>query len=299
MSMKDPLGDRIKSHYENRTKYYVPRRTFTIIRIDGKAFHTFTKGLKRPFDDNFTEWMDRTTEILCKEIQGVKFGYVQSDEISLVLTDFDTITTDAWFGGNIQKMASVSASIATAWFNHFKLQDYFSNYDGDDISPMVKQHFDDGWATYDTPIRAGKIINYFPIGGTPWGRLAMFDSRVFTIPHVDEVINYFIWRQFDCMRNSVSSVAQSMFSSNELHGKSTDDMKQMIMMNGTPWESYDNGYKYGRFITKQRKEYKRWVKLDGEDVQRTYTRNEWTTNPAPIFVDSKSTLRELLIPIAK
>lgn len=294
--MKDPIGDRIKSFYESRTKYFVPRRTFTIIRIDGKAFHTFTRGLKRPFDEKLTDWMNRTTQMLCKEIQGVKFGYVQSDEISLVLTDFDTITTDAWFGGNIQKMASISASIATYWFNYFKLQDYFCNDSDDDTSPMIREHFEDGYVAHDTPIRAGKMINYLPLQSGVHGRPAMFDSRVFTIPSEDEVINYFYWRQLDCMRNSVSSVAQSLFSSKELHGKSTEDMKQMILDSGKSWDEFDDGYKYGRLITKERQEYKRWVNIEGEDVQRTYTRNEWTVSPAPIFVDYKSQLSNILIP---
>lgn len=248
--MKDPIGDRMKSHYENRTRYFLPRRTFTIIRLDGKAFHTFTNGLNRPFDESFTDWMTQTTQLLCKEIQGVKFGYVQSDEISLVLTDFDTITTDAWFDGNIQKIASVSASIATAWFNKFNETE----------------------------------------------KIAYFDSRVFTIPHEDEVINYFIWRQKDCIRNSISSVAQSMFSQKELHGKSTDAMISMIENEDgyANWNEYDAGFRFGRLITKERKEYKRWVTLDGEDVQRTYTRNEWTSNSAPSFMDSKQEMRKLM-----
>src|SRR5579859_3516902 len=102
--MKDDLGDRMKSYYEDRTRISLPRRTFTIIRIDGKAFHTYTQGLKRPFDVELIEDMDLTTKFLCENIQGAKFAYVQSDEISIALTDFDKITTDAWFNGNLQKM---------------------------------------------------------------------------------------------------------------------------------------------------------------------------------------------------
>jgi len=115
--MKDQLGQRMKKQYEQRTKYYLPRRTYTIIRLDGKAFHTFTKGFNRPVDNKLVNAMNQTAIKLCEEIQGCQMAYVQSDEISLLLTDFKDITTEAWFDGQIQKMVSVSASIATGYFN--------------------------------------------------------------------------------------------------------------------------------------------------------------------------------------
>lgn len=115
--MKDALGDRMKHSYEGRTKSFLPRRTYTIIRLDGKAFHTFTKGFEKPYDDKLMEAMDYTTKMLCENIQGCKLGYVQSDEISLLITDFDKITTSAYFDGNIQKIASITASMASAYFN--------------------------------------------------------------------------------------------------------------------------------------------------------------------------------------
>jgi tRNA(His) 5'-end guanylyltransferase len=116
--MKDDLGNRMKENYENRTRYFLPRRTYTIIRLDGKAFHTFTRGMKKPFDQDFIDMMDSTAQFLCEEIQGAQMAYVQSDEISILLTDFDKITTDSWFDSNLQKMASVSASMAAAFFNN-------------------------------------------------------------------------------------------------------------------------------------------------------------------------------------
>jgi len=120
--MNDDLGKRMKGQYESRTRTFLPRRTYTLIRLDGKAFHTFTRGMKRPYDETLMKAMDDTAKFLCENIQGCQLGYVQSDEISLLLTDFDKITTDAWFDGNVQKMVSVSASMATAFFN-----DIFSN----------------------------------------------------------------------------------------------------------------------------------------------------------------------------
>ncbi len=184
----------MKDFYEDRTRFKLARRTNTIIRIDGKAFHTYTKGLERPFDLGFMEDMNKTTEYLCQNIQGAKFGYVQSDEISILITDYDDISTHAWFDGNLQKMASIAASLATAEFNRLRL-----------IRKMNT-----------TVATAGSILEQF--------KHAMFDARVFQIPYQEEVLNYFIWRQQDATRNSISSVAQSLYSTKELHGKKTNEM---------------------------------------------------------------------------
>ena len=105
--MKDALGDRMKGFYEDRYRIYLTRRTPVIIRIDGNAFHTFTRGMKKPFDDIMMATMQYTMKRLCENIQGCVFGYTQSDEITLVLTDYTTIKTDAWFGYNVQKMTSI------------------------------------------------------------------------------------------------------------------------------------------------------------------------------------------------
>ena len=113
---KDNLGDRMKG-YEDTFRYYLPKKTNLILRIDGKAFHSYTKNCKRPFDDNLMDDMNQTAIKLCEEIQGAKLAYVQSDEISILITDYDDIKTSAWFDNNLQKIVSVSASIATAEFN--------------------------------------------------------------------------------------------------------------------------------------------------------------------------------------
>ncbi len=113
---KDALGDRIKNNFENRTRYFLPRRCYYIIRIDGKSFHSYTKKFKRPFDLDFMSAMDNTALNLCANMQGAVCAYVQSDEITILLTDFAKITTDAWFDGNISKICSISASMATGFF---------------------------------------------------------------------------------------------------------------------------------------------------------------------------------------
>ncbi len=117
LTMKDDLGDRMKRDYESRTRFLLPRRTYTLLRIDGKAFHTYTRGCDRPYDLGLMADMDTAAAALCKEAQGAVLGYVQSDEISILLTDFADTGTEAWFDGNLQKLASISASIVTAHFN--------------------------------------------------------------------------------------------------------------------------------------------------------------------------------------
>lgn len=117
---KDDIGNRMKNNYENRSQLYLSRRTPVIIRLDGKAFHTFTRNMEKPFSDNLKAWMVSTAFVLMEEIQGAKVAYQQSDEISILITDYDKLTTDAWFDYNLQKMTSISAAIATAEFNRVK-----------------------------------------------------------------------------------------------------------------------------------------------------------------------------------
>ena len=279
--MKDQLGDRMKDFYEDRTRYKLARRTNTIIRIDGKAFHTYTKGLESPFDYGLIEDMNKTTEFLCQNIQGAKFGYVQSDEISILVTDYDDITTDAWFDGNLQKMASIAASLATAKFNQLRLARFCRD---EGIEPKYKE---------ETFIHTKEIESF---------KLAMFDARVFQIPYQEEVINYFIWRQQDATRNSISSVAQSLYSTKELHGKKTDEMQDMIFQKGINWNNYTPREKRGSVIRKVERQFVRKdmnIPNDGKtyviDSDRIYTRNVWESDTeTPIFSQVKGYLRFLM-----
>lgn len=211
MNKKDSLGDRMKEFYENRSKLYLPRRVPVIIRLDGKAFHTFTKGLKRPYDEIFHNTMNATMQYLCENIQGCKLGYTQSDEITLLLTDYDTITTDAWFGYGMQKVCSVAASMATLAFNKFL------SYEYEELNRWVSEceHTRDDeeymYTVYDKMVKG-----------------AMFDARCFSIPK-DEVTNCFIWRQQDATRNAIQMLGQCNFSHRELQGKSCNDIQDMLM----------------------------------------------------------------------
>jgi tRNA(His) 5'-end guanylyltransferase len=207
MIKKDSLGDRMKEFYENRSKLYLPRRVPVIIRLDGKAFHTFTKGFKRPYDEILHNTMNATMRHLCENIQGCKLGYTQSDEITLLLTDYDTITADAWFGYGMQKVCSVAASMATLAFNRF-----------------FRQYYNEALTKLGAPLDSDPYLSKL----SEKLDCAMFDARCFSIPK-DEVTNCFIWRQQDATRNAIQMLGQCNFSHRELQGKSCNDIQDMLM----------------------------------------------------------------------
>lgn len=119
MTDNTPLGDRMK-RYEMTYRQTMPRRTYTLMRLDGRAFHTYLKDSEKPFDRRFTADMDVVATALCIEIQGAQFAYTQSDEISLLLTDFQFLQSELWFGGRVDKMTSVAASIASVCLDRFQ-----------------------------------------------------------------------------------------------------------------------------------------------------------------------------------
>ena len=211
---KDSLGDRMKENYENRAKTYLVRRMPVIIRLDGKAFHTFTRGFKRPYDEIFHNTMNATMKYLCENIQGCKIGYTQSDEITLLLTDYDTLTTAAWFNYNVQKMCSVAASMATMAFNKY-LREFIDKYFRSDA--FVNHYWEEDVEEYAHALN--KAID----------KGAMFDARCFNIPE-DEVTNCFLWRQLDATRNAIQMLGQCNFSHRELHNKSCNDIQDMLML---------------------------------------------------------------------
>lgn len=286
--MKDELGERIKEQYENRTRFSLPRRTFTIIRLDGKAFHTYTRGLQKPFDEGLFEDMDKAIIAMLPQIQGAQFAYTQSDEISVLVTDFEKPTTSAWFDGNVQKIVSVSASLITAEFNKVRARRWSAAYKAN----MVLSGLGMGEEAADH-------------GDTNPFTLAFFDARVFTIPDRMEVMNYFIWRNQDAARNSVSMVAQSLFSHRELQGMSSPDMQEMMYQKcGINWADYDPSKKNGRLIVKEEYEI---ATPSGEcgpisggknapDVEyMNYSkRTRWASKPAWKFTEDKETLKSMI-----
>lgn len=233
----DELGDRMKG-YEYSYRYYLPKRLPVMIRIDGKAFHTYTKGFKKPFDEKLANAMWETTKYLCENIQGCKMGYTQSDEITLLVTNYEKVTTDSWFDNNLQKMASVAASLATAKFNE-------------------------------------EIHKLYPEKG-----LALFDARVFVVPH-NEVVNCLLWRQLDASKNSISMVAQANFSHKSLQGLNGNQMQDKLWKEkDINWNDLPVWQKRGAAIIKKQKP--KTAVHNGEEV--TVMRNVWEVDfDTPIF----------------
>ncbi|MFI6496880.1 tRNA(His) guanylyltransferase Thg1 family protein [Nonomuraea typhae] len=244
MGDKTALGDRMKG-YEAATRTVLPRRTYCVVRVDGRAFHSFLRHAGRPFDEVVMLAMDRVAEALCGEMSGAVFAFTQSDECSVLLTDFESTGTQPWFGGVIQKIASIAASTATVAFNR----------------------------SYS--------VRFDPVLEMP---MATFDARVFTIPDPVEVANYFLWRQRDCVRNSITMAAQAKFSHKQLHGKSTGDMQDMLWReHGINWNDYPVGAKRGRVCVRHtaEEEITYTDRRTKQPITTTAVRSRWLSEGAP------------------
>ena len=233
MPVHDDLGTRMKEFYEQIPKTKLMRRTPVIIRIDGKAFHSFTKGFRRPFDEILIKSMQETTKYLCENIQGCVLGYTQSDEITLVLVDYKKLNSSAWFDYEVQKMCSIAASMATMAFNKA-------------FSKNVCKFVDETYKNQthkEQRIYCGTILKAMEKG-------AMFDARVFNIPK-EEVTNCLYWRQLDASRNSVQMVGQANFSHKELQNKSCNMIQDMLMtQKGINWNDLPTYQKRGTCVVK-------------------------------------------------
>lgn len=286
------LDVRMKDFYEVRNRRYLTRRTPVIIRIDGKAFHTYTKKLNRPFDEGLIEDMQLTTKYLCENIQGCKFGYTQSDEISLLVTDYDTLRTEAWFDYCQNKMESIGASMATSEFNRLRIlrelnyQLYFNYNCGSDEKPDIRIN------------ELNYLERFMP-------NMANFDARSFNIPKED-VCNYFVWRQGDASKNSISMLAQSLYSHTELQGKHGGEMQEMCFQKGHNWNNLPTSQKRGTSVYKVQSEKEltgkvkfetlnpenRW--LDSEGQYGVYS-NEWKIDTeTPIFSQNRELIENLI-----
>lgn len=272
---KGSLGDRMKA-YESIPKTFLTRRVPVIIRLDGKAFHTFTRGMKKPFDNILIQTMQDTMKYLCENIQGCVLGYTQSDEITLVLTDYETITTDAWFGYNVQKMTSISASMATLAFNKFF----------EENCNIVWDSYYEAWNHTEEETKYNEML-YSKLNK------ALFDSRVFSIPK-EEVCNCLIWRQQDATRNSIQSVGQANFSQKQLHGKSCNIIQDMLFTEkGINWNDFPTDCKRGSCCYKQEVEKEITIPKTGEKM--IVNRNEWYIDKdIPIFTQERNYVEKWL-----
>ena len=236
MSVHDDLGKRMKD-YEMRDRYFLQKRIPVAIRVDMRAGHTFTRGFKRPFDYIFMKSMQETAKYMCENMENAKFAYVQSDEITIILTDYDTLETDCWFNYRTDKLCSISASMATMAFNKYfeenvtnEVLEYKMVPHCVEIQQEIKEYHD----TLRAAVNKG----------------AMFDARCFNIPK-EEVTNLIYWRQLDASRNSIQMVGQANFSHNELQNKSCNDIQDMLMLQkNINWNDFPTYQKRGSCIVK-------------------------------------------------
>lgn len=284
MPVNDELGKRMKEFYENTPKTKLMRRCPVICRIDGKSFHSFTKGFKRPFDEVLIKSMQETAKYLCENKQGCVLAYTQSDEISLVLVDYQRFETSAWFDYEIQKICSIVASMATMAFNKF----FSKNVKELEYSNRITKFAIYNNVTSDNyEIKDEDLLDIYEKAVE---KGAMFDTRVFNIPK-EEVTNYIYWRQLDAIRNSIQMVGQANFSYKELQNKSCNDIKDMLLtQKGINWNDFPTYQKRGSCIIKEEYEFKSDV------TNEIITRNCWIIDKdIPIFKDEGRNYIEKLI----
>lgn len=277
MPIHDELGTRMKEFYESVPKTKLMRRTPVAIRIDGKAFHTFTRGFSKPFDDILINTMQDTMKYLCKNIQGCVLGYTQSDEITLILVDYKRLNSSAWFDYEVQKMCSIAASMATMAFNKF----FESNVEKENDSFTAEWLDED---TYNPNYKNTKLKDLWRVHNNALKNGAMFDARCFNIPK-EEVTNLVYWRQLDATRNSIQMVGQANFSHKELQGKSCEKIKEMLITEKEiSWEDFRPMYKHGSCCIK--------VTTETDGV----TRSSWEIDKnIPLFVGEGREYIESLI----
>lgn len=240
--------------YRKQADYRLLPNSYVLVMLDGRGFSKLVKNkFEKPFDENFIYMMNETAKYVCENVDGCKMAYVQSDEISLVITDFDTPTTDSFFGYRLCKMQSIIASLATAKFNQL-----MALYN-------MEQH---------PVINPGETIKNM--------KLAQFDCKCWNVPNINDVFAWFLYRQIDCVRNSKQQAAQTYLPHKRLLNLDTDSqLKVLLDEKNIDWNCYTMGEKYGRFIWKQK------VLMSNVDTGDIYHRYKWLVQPAfPLMDDN-------------
>ena len=253
------LGERMKE-YEKVSRGYLMKRMPVIVRLDGCHFHTFTRGLNKPYDKTLMKIMQQTMQYLCENIQGCVLGYTQSDEITLVLIDYQNLNTSAWFDNQIQKICSVAASLATLAFNKCWAKE-------------TENFYEEYWFTEtdeDSDFQRWKLLDMKNYQAT-------FDARVFNLSP-EEVVNNLIWRQQDATRNSINLLGQSLYSHNELQSISANQLQnKMLIEKNVNWNDELTSFKRGSCCRKD-------------------ANGKWyIDNEIPIFTENRAYIEDLLI----
>ncbi len=262
-------------YFRSLADYKLTPNSYVIAMLDGHSFSKLIKNkYKKPFDERFMGYMDKVAEYICAKLQGAKVAYVQSDEISILITDFDNPDTDSPFGYRLCKLQSLLAGMAAARFNQLVLQDTFIDYHSTHGLLSIegnKYPYDDFYAMVESQ------------------KLAEFDCKVWNVPDWNTAFCHFLWRQNDCTRNSKQQAAQAYLSHKELMGKSADKQVELLKDKfGIDWNNYTDGQKYGRIIYRTQETYVDQV--SGLD----YVRNYWRTHEATPFGNEDSAIRTLI-----
>jgi tRNA(His) 5'-end guanylyltransferase len=206
----DPMGDRLKAAERVEAGRRCDPNKPLMARLDGKAFHTFTKGLARPYDVRLSTLMIDTARYLVEHTHA-KLGYTQSDEITLYWLNKDPLAESSYmFDGKFQKLTSVLAGMASAFF------------------------------TKELATRLPEKAHL----------LGVFDCRVWNVESFEDVKDNFIWRQDDAIKNSISMAAQAIFSHKTLHGVGSEAKKKMLREAGKPWEDEPEFFKWGSYVSR-------------------------------------------------
>ena len=241
MAKYSNLDKRMK-RYEASSDIVLTRRMPVVLRFDGSHFHTFTKGFQKPFDEIMMKTMQDTMIALCKNIQGAVFGYTQSDEITIVVIDYQTLESNGWFNYRVEKMCSIGASMASRFFNKFFIENVQRVYDEKCAASPTKLLSDEDMEAYERYAR-----RFF---------MADFDCRAFNVPKED-VCNCVLWRQKDAEKNSIQALAQSLYSHSELEGLSNRDLQnKMFTEKGINWNDLPTPQKRGSAC---RKHNRKWL----------------------------------------
>lgn len=253
MSRTTDLEIRMKT-YENVPKNKLMRRCPVAIRLDGCHFKSFTKGFDKPFDNVFMKSMQETMKYLCENVQGCVMGYAQSDEITLILVDYEHFNSEAWFDNEVEKICSVTAGMASMVFNRifYENAEEFINENGYPHVQMLKNE---------------KLINAYKRAQKQG---AYFDARCFNIPK-EEVANLIYWRQCYGRRNAIQAAGCAYFSNEELLNKNGDEIIKMLKEKGIEWSAYSNDAVWGSCCVRNNRP---GIMPDGRRVHYMYDKNK-------------------------
>lgn len=281
-------------YFRSLSDYKLVPNSYAIIMLDGRSFSKMIKNkYKKPFDETFIDMMNETAKYLLQNVQGAKFAYVQSDEISILVTDFDTPMTDSLFGYRLCKIQSICAAMAASKFNQLALQNTFKEHN------LALSHG-------ALPIESDKSQYDDFCGMVEGQKLVEFDCKAWAVPDYNTAFCHFLWRQNDCVRNSKQQAAQTYISHKELTGLDADAQIGLLMeRENIDWNTaYNDGEKYGRLIYKEKRLFKNLVAdteargLAGTDTtfmrEQEYIRNVWETHYASPFADEGNVIKNLI-----